>query len=96
MIFASFGNVLAIIFNYYLGFFLYKKTKDKLLSSRVGKKSYEYGNRYGNWALLLSWLPIIGDPITIVAGLFRLKFVWFIIIAGCLRVARYYFLTQLF
>ena len=93
MIAASSGNVLAIIFNYYLGYFLYEKTKTKLLSSKFGIKSLEYGHKYGYYALLLSWLPIIGDPLTLVAGLLRLKFVWFVIIAGSLRVGRYYFLT---
>jgi len=93
MIFASTGNILAIIFNYYLGYFLYEKTKTKLLSSRVGKSSYEYGHKFGYIALLFSWLPIIGDPLTIVSGLVRLKFVWFVIVAGSLRVARYYLLT---
>ena len=40
MIFASSGNVLAIIFNYYLGYFLYEKSKTKLLSSKI-KKSHK-------------------------------------------------------
>ena len=93
MLAASSGNVLAIIFNYYLGYFLYEKTKTKLLSSRFGKKSYTYGHKYGYLSLLLSFLPVIGDPLTIVAGLLRLQFVWFLVIAGSLRVARYYFLT---
>ena len=39
LIVASFGNILAIIFNYYLGYFLYEKTKDKLLNSKSGKNS---------------------------------------------------------
>ena len=93
MIFASSGNILAIIFNYYLGYFLYEKTKTKLLASKIGKKSYEIGHKYGYTALVFSWLPIIGDPLTMVAGLVRLRFVWFVMIAGSLRVLRYYFLT---
>ena len=93
---ASSGNVLAIVFNYYLGYFLYEKTKIKLLSSKLGNKSYTYGHKYGYWALLLSWLPLIGDPLTLVAGLVRLEFVWFVLIAGTLRVVRYYFLTIIF
>jgi len=93
---ASSGNVLAIVFNYYLGYFLYEKTKTKLLSSKLGNKSYTYGHKYGYWALLLSWLPLIGDPLTLVAGLVRLEFVWFVLIAGTLRVVRYYFLTIIF
>jgi len=93
MLAASSGNVLAIIFNYSLGYFLYTKTKTKLLSSKLGRLSYEKGHKYGYFALVFSWLPLVGDPLTIVAGLVRLRFVWFVLIAGSLRVLRYYFLT---
>jgi len=93
MLSASIGNVLAIVLNYYLGYFLYIKTKKKLLSSHFGKKAYLFTHRYGYFTLLLSWLPIIGDPLTITAGLLRLKFVYFLLIAGSLRVLRYYFLA---
>ncbi|OHE04446.1 MAG: hypothetical protein A2513_00820 [Sulfurimonas sp. RIFOXYD12_FULL_33_39] len=93
LIFASLGNVLAVILNYFLGYLLYEKTKTKLLSSKIGTKAYDYGHLYGYYALVLSWLPIIGDPLTLVAGIVRLEFVWFVIIAGSLRVARYYILT---
>lgn len=95
LFFASSGNILAIIINYYLGFFLYEKMHTKLEKSKIGKKSLDYGHRYGYGALALSWLPIIGDPITIVAGLFRLKFVYFLIIAASLRVIRYIFIAYL-
>ncbi len=86
---ASAGNILAIMFNYYLGYFLYEKTKEKLLKSKSGKKAFDLGHKYGYFALLLSWLPIIGDPLTIVAGMVRLNFVYFLLIAATLRVARY-------
>ncbi len=90
---ASIGNILAIIVNYYLGYFLYTQTKEKLFRSKIGKRSYSFGHKYGYYTLVLSWLPIIGDPLTLVAGVVRLKFVWFVIIAGSLRILRYYFLT---
>jgi membrane protein YqaA with SNARE-associated domain len=93
LLFASSGNILAIIVNYFLGFWLYEKTKTKLLASKTGTKAYLFGHNYGYYALIFSWLPIIGDPITLVAGVLRLKFVWFVIIAGILRVARYFALT---
>lgn len=96
LLFASSGNVLAVIVNYLLGRFLYEKTKKKLLSSKTGRKAFKYGHRYGYYALLLSWLPIIGDPLTLVAGVVKLRFVWFVVIAGLLRVARYYLLMQMF
>ena len=93
---ASSGNILAIILNYYLGYFLYEKTKTKLLASKFGKSAYNYGHKYGYVALFLSWLPLIGDPLTLVAGLARLNFFYFLFIAGSLRVLRYYFLTIIF
>jgi membrane protein YqaA with SNARE-associated domain len=93
LFFASSGNILAIILNYFLGYLLYEKTKTKLFSSKMGTKAYNYTHSYGYYALLLSWLPIIGDPLTLVAGLVRLRFVWFVLIAGSLRITRYYFLT---
>jgi len=93
MLAASSGNILAIIFNYYLGFFLYEKTKTKLFKSYIGKRAFLFGHKYGYFTLLLSWLPIVGDPLTIIAGLLRLKFVWFVVIAGSLRIVRYYLLS---
>ena len=86
---ASAGNILAVIFNYYLGYFLYEKTKERLLKNRSGQKAYHAGHKYGYYALLLSWLPVIGDPITLVAGMARLNFFYFLLIAATLRVARY-------
>jgi membrane protein YqaA with SNARE-associated domain len=86
---ASMGNVLAIIVNYWFGYWLYEKTHDKLHKSKVGKNSLEYGKKYGYPILLFSWLPVIGDPLTLVAGVLRLNFFVFLMIAGSLRVARY-------
>ena len=93
MIFASSGNIAAIVLNYWFGYWLYSKTEIKLKSSKVGAKSLEYGDRYGYFILLLSWLPLIGDPLTLVAGVIRLKFLYFLVVAGALRILRYYFLT---
>jgi len=96
MFFASSGNILAITLNYWFGYWLYEKTQNKLKSSKSGVKSLEYGHKYGYFILLFSWLPVLGDPLTLVAGVVRLKFVWFLIVAGGLRVVRYYFLAQIF
>ena len=90
---ASSGNLLAIILNYALGYFLYEKMHTKLHTSKTGKKAYRWGHKYGYFALALSWLPIIGDPLTIVAGLVRLNFWYFLLIAGSLRVLRYVLLV---
>ena len=93
LLFASSGNILAIIFNYYLGFLLYEKTHQKLTKSKIGNIALDYGHRYGYYALFLSWLPIIGDPITLVSGLVRLNIFYFLLISGSLRFLRYYLLA---
>jgi membrane protein YqaA with SNARE-associated domain len=93
LFFASFGNILAIILNYFLGFWLYEKMKIKLHASKIGKKSYDIGHKYGYISVFLSWIPIVGDPLTIVAGVLRINFFYFFIVAGALRIMRYYFLT---
>ena len=95
MLSASLGNILAIILNYMFGYWLYDKTKTKLNSSKVGSKSLACGSKYGYLVLMFSWLPIIGDPLTLVAGVLRLNFISFIIIAGTLRVLRYYLIAQI-
>ncbi len=95
MFFASSGNILAIVANYWFGYWLYDKTKEKLNSSKSGKWSLDYGHKYGYFILVFSWLPVIGDPLTLVAGVLRLNFVLFVVIAGSLRVARYYFLSEM-
>ena len=90
LIYASLGNCLAVLFNYLLGYFLYTMMHKKIEKSKVGKKAYELSHKYGYFALLLSPLPIIGDPITIVSGLIRLNIFWFIVITFSLRIGRYY------
>ena len=89
LVYASLGNCLAVVVNYLLGYFLYKVMHEKIQRSKVGKKAYTLSHKYGYAALILSPLPIIGDPITIAAGLTRLHIFWFIVITFSLRVLRY-------
>ena len=93
LFFASLGNILAIILNYFLGYWLYKKTNAKLTKSKVGNVALKYGHKYGYASLFLSWLPIIGDPITLVAGMLKLNFFYFLLISASFRFLRYYVLV---
>ena len=45
--------------------------------------------RYGPTSLLLSWVPVIGDPLTVVAGVLRVPIVTFLLIVGFAKTARY-------
>jgi membrane protein YqaA with SNARE-associated domain len=46
-------------------------------------------HRYGRWSLLLSWLPVIGDPLTIVAGVLREPLPVFLLLVAVAKTARY-------
>ena len=46
-------------------------------------------HRYGRWSLLLSWAPIIGDPLTVVAGVLREPFPVFLALVTVAKVTRY-------
>ena len=45
--------------------------------------------RYGIWSLLLAWLPLIGDPLTLVAGVLRVRFVVFVALVATGKSLRY-------
>ena len=88
---ATAGNTLGAAVNWLLGryctrfqnrswFPVKKKSMDKAAS---------WYRRYGRWSLLLSWAPIIGDPLTLAAGLLREPFASFILIVGLAKLGRY-------
>ncbi len=93
---ASLGNVLAIILNYVLGRWLRERFHTKLEASSSGRKALGFSHKYGVWALILTPLPIIGDPVTLAAGVARLNFWTFLLIAGGLRIGRYALILYLF
>ncbi|NOG46062.1 MAG: DedA family protein [Calditrichaeota bacterium] len=95
LIWASLGNILGTVINYFIGLLVGQKWLDKKINKST-QKAYEIAHKYGWWSLLLSWLPIIGDPITIVAGVLRWNFLLFSIIVFTLRIARYYALIYFF
>ncbi|MGM0588270.1 MAG: YqaA family protein [Bacteroidota bacterium] len=89
LIVASIGNGLACLLNYGIGYQLAPWTQSKLANSRSGRWALALAYKYKYWVLALSWLPVIGDPITLAAGLIRMRFVPFAILVIGLRIARY-------
>lgn len=96
LIAASIGNCLGCLLNYGLGFLFADKTQVKLNSSRVGRLALKWMREYGTWSLLGSWLPVIGDPFTIVGGLLRVRLQWFVLIVFTLRIFRYVLIISAF
>lgn len=94
---ASAGNVSGIILNYWLGYGLDRWSEHRFVKIRESmKKVHAYSEKYGKWALLFSGLPFIGDPITILAGYVKINFWIFLLIAGLIRIARYFVILQFF
>ena len=91
---ASFGNILGSSVNWYLGkkILIFKDKKWFPANERQIAKGEIYFKKYGIWSLLLAWVPIIGDPLTIVAGILRVKFFTFLLLISISKISRYIFL----
>lgn len=94
---ASFGNILGSVVNWFLGRGVERFRKRKWFP--VGEATLEraqcWYRRYGRWSLLLSWAPIIGDPLTVVAGLLREPLPVFLALVTLAKVGRYLILAVL-
>jgi membrane protein YqaA with SNARE-associated domain len=94
---ASLGNILGSCVNWFLGRFIAHFEGRRwfpVTRSQVAKAEGWY-RRYGRWSLLLSWVPIIGDPLTIVAGVLRKPFPVFLALVIVAKTARYLAVTGL-
>ena len=92
---ASLGNVLGSLLNWFVGCKLerFKKKKWFPVTELQLKKASNWYHKYGKWTLLLSWVPFVGDPITIVAGIFRIPIMHFILIVSFAKTMRYVFIA---
>jgi membrane protein YqaA with SNARE-associated domain len=88
---ATCGNVLGASINWLLGRYLdrFKNRRWFPVKEAALDKAARTYQRYGVWTLLLSWVPIIGDPLTVIAGLFRTPFLLFLLLITIGKLARY-------
>lgn len=85
------GNVLGSVLNWVLGRCVERfrhKRWFPVSEAKLAKAQQSY-LRYGHWSLLLSWVPIIGDPLTVVAGVMREPFWRFLLIVTLAKGLRY-------
>lgn len=95
---ASLGNILGSCVNWWLGFKIehYKDKKWFPVSQQQMFKAQAKYRKYGYWSLLLSWVPIIGDPITLIAGLLKENFARFLMMVSIAKIGRYLFIYLAF
>lgn len=92
---ATLGNVLGSVINWFLGRYLLRFRERRWFptsDSQLGRAEHWY-RQYGRWSLLGSWLPVIGDPLTVFAGLMREPLVPFVVLVTIAKGARYLVLT---
>lgn len=88
---ASLGNVLGSVVNWAIGRGIDKLHDRSWFPASPAKlnRAARWYRRYGRWSLLLSWAPIVGDPLTVVAGALREPLWSFVLIVAAAKVARY-------
>lgn len=98
LIVASVGNILGSVLNYWLGrVALHYQDRTWFPVSRAAlDKSQHWFTKWGQWAVLLAWAPIIGDPITVAAGVMRMNFVRFLVLVTLSKTLRYMIVLGLF
>lgn len=92
---ATFGNALGSLVNWILGRFFshYRDRKWFPVNQDEFARAEAWYGRWGIWSLTLSWMPLIGDPITLFAGVMRTPFLPFILIVVTAKAARYAFIA---
>lgn len=94
---ASFGNVLGSVVNWLIGRGI-ERFRDRPwfpVKPAALDRAQRWYRRYGKWSLLLSWAPVVGDPLTVVAGLAREPLPVFLLLVTIAKLGRYVALAAL-
>lgn len=88
---ATVGNVLGAVVNWVLGrFFIHFRDRRWFpVKPATYAKVERWYARYGVWSLLFAWLPIGGDPLTVVAGAMRTNLALFLVLVTIGKLGRY-------
>ena len=95
--FATIGNVLGSLVNWVLGRY-FNHLQDRSwypIKPHQMVRAEQWYRKYGRWSLLLSWAPIIGDPLTLISGVFREPLLSFVILVTIAKLTRYLVVSAL-
>ena len=94
---ATTGNVLGSLANYALGYWASLKVIKKWL--KISEEKFVLAEqrfvKYGLFSLCFAWVPIIGDPITVIAGILRIRLLWFVLLVTAGKLIRYIVVSYL-
>jgi len=86
---ASIGNFFGACTSYYLDLGAGYMEKYLRINQSELEKAEKYFSKYGSYVLLFTWVPLIGDAITVTGGLLRLKFTIFAFLVFVGKFLRY-------
>lgn len=88
---ASLGNTLGGLINWALGRGIerFRHRRWFPVSEAALTRAQNWYARWGKWSLLLSWMPIIGDPMTLAAGVMRERFLTVLVLVAIAKTGRY-------
>lgn len=88
---ASAGNILGSCINWWLGkgIATWQGRKWFPVSAAGLRRAETYFQRFGVWSLLFAWLPMIGDALTVAAGVLRTPLRVFLPLVALGKIARY-------
>ena len=88
---ATLGNTLGAVVNWCLGRYLlyFKDRRWFYFSEKQIEKAQRWFQRYGFWSLLLAWMPIGGDALTLIAGIMKVRLWLFLLLVGSGKALRY-------
>jgi membrane protein YqaA with SNARE-associated domain len=92
---ATLGNFLGACTTYAIGIygssFLIRRVLR--IDEASQEKARKFYGKYGSVSLLLSWMPIVGDPLCLVGGLLNVSFIRFSLLVFSGKLARYAFIA---
>ncbi|HEY5739972.1 MAG TPA: YqaA family protein [Gammaproteobacteria bacterium] len=91
VIVATLGNTLGAVVNWVLGLYLlhFQDRRWFYFSREQIDKAQRWYRRYGFWSLLLAWMPVGGDALTLIAGIMKVRLWLFLLLVGTGKALRY-------
>ncbi len=88
---ATLGNTLGAVVNWVLGRYLlyFQGRRWFYFTPEQVEKAQRWYQRYGFWSLLLAWMPVGGDALTLIAGIMKLRLWIFLVLVGTGKALRY-------